>query len=60
MENKKYVKPEMDVVMCDIEDVITTSGGIELPDDEWWKCEKNKIIMARTNIWSGPKREKPA
>lgn len=43
MENKKYIEPEMEVIMFDFEDVITTSGGhpvgggggIVLPDDEW-------------------------
>ena len=35
MENQKYIEPEMEVIMFDTQDVITTSGGIELPDDEW-------------------------
>lgn len=35
MKNKQYVEPEMEVTMFDTKDVITTSGGIELPDDEW-------------------------
>lgn len=42
MENKKYIEPEMEVIIFDSEDIITTSGGrpvggggIVLPDDEW-------------------------
>ncbi len=35
MENNKYVEPEMEVTVFDAKDIITTSGGIELPDDEW-------------------------
>lgn len=35
MENQKYIEPEMEVTIFDTKDVITTSGGIELPDDEW-------------------------
>ena len=40
MKNKKYIEPEMELTMFDSQDIITTSGGtelpgIELPDDEW-------------------------
>ena len=35
MEEKSYVEPEMEVTMFDSNDVITTSGGIVLPDDDW-------------------------
>ncbi len=35
MKNEKYLKPEMEVEMCNVEDIISTSDGIELPDDEW-------------------------
>lgn len=43
MEKQKYVRPEIVMNMCDLEDVIRTSegqttgggGGIVLPDDEW-------------------------
>ena len=43
MEKQHYVAPEMEVIMLDLEDIITTSGiiifpedgGVELPDDDW-------------------------
>lgn len=33
MKEKIYVEPEMEVTMFEASDVITTSGGIVLPDD---------------------------
>ena len=36
MEKMKYIEPEMDVIVFENEDIITTSGGngfIETPDD---------------------------
>ena len=37
MEKQGYIKPEMEVILFDTEDVITTSSteGILLPIDEW-------------------------
>lgn len=35
MEERNYVEPEMEVTLFDTCDVITTSGGIVLPEDEW-------------------------
>ena len=40
MEKINYIEPEMEVILFETEDVITTSGvgsmdGIELPDHEW-------------------------
>lgn len=31
---KPYIKPEMDIYEFDTEDIITTSGGDEINDDE--------------------------
>ena len=36
METKKlYTKPELDVIQMTGEDVIATSGGVELPGDDF-------------------------
>lgn len=35
MNKEKYVEPMLEVTFFANEDVITTSGGIELPDHEW-------------------------
>ena len=35
METKQYIEPEIEITMFDVEDVITTSNGIVLPEDKW-------------------------
>ena len=35
MKEFEYVEPQMEVTLFENNDVITTSGGIELPDDDW-------------------------
>ena len=35
MKEFEYVEPQMEVTLFENSDVITTSGGIELPDDDW-------------------------
>lgn len=35
MEERIYIEPEMEVTLFDASDVITTSGGVVLPEDEW-------------------------
>lgn len=38
MQNKLvFTEPTVEVTRFSVEDVITTSNGIELPDDEWTK-----------------------
>ena len=32
---KEYIKPEVNVVIFKGKDILTVSGGIVLPDDEW-------------------------
>ena len=32
-ESVKYIEPEMEVIVFENEDVITTSGKVETPDD---------------------------
>lgn len=32
---KEYVKPSIEVLELESADIIKTSGGIVLPDDEW-------------------------
>lgn len=34
MEKQSFIKPEIEIVSLDENDIIVTSG-IELPDDEW-------------------------
>lgn len=36
MEEKKgFIVPEIEIVRFETSDVITTSEGLDLPDDEW-------------------------
>lgn len=36
MNNKKmYVEPQVEIVLFSNEDILTVSGGIELPGVEW-------------------------
>lgn len=35
MEKQKFNEPEMNVTLVEEDDIIRTSGGIELPDDVW-------------------------
>ena len=35
MQKLEFTQPELEVTRFSVEDVITTSNGIELPDHEW-------------------------
>ena len=36
MDKKEYITPSIEIVILDVEDIITTSGLFkELPGDEW-------------------------
>lgn len=36
MEEKlKFVSPSLEIIAFPKEDIITTSGGVDLPDHEW-------------------------
>ena len=35
MKNKKFIKPQIDIVALDENDIIVTSNGIPLPDVDW-------------------------
>ncbi len=36
MERMEYIEPQLEVIEFENEDIIITSGGIELPDDPAW------------------------
>lgn len=36
MEKQEYIEPKMEIILFDMEDIISTSGEeIELPVDKW-------------------------
>lgn len=35
MESKEFIKPTIDIITLHNNDIIVTSPGISLPDDEW-------------------------
>ena len=35
MEKKQYAEPEIEMTEFETTDTITSSDGIDLPDDEW-------------------------